>query len=67
MPVPGSIYEADRKGGPIIEAACRAHVRREFFDLARINKAPIASEPVARIDMLFAIEREINGLGPHSA
>jgi len=58
------LYEADRKGGPIIEVACWAHARRKFFDLARINKAPIASEAVARIDALFAIEREINGLAP---
>jgi transposase len=36
------LYEADRNGGPIIEAACWAHTRRKFFDLARINKAPIA-------------------------
>jgi transposase len=56
------LYEADRKAGPIIEAACWAHARRKFFDLARINKAPIASEAVARIDVLFAIEREINGV-----
>ena len=58
------LYEADRKGGPIVEAACWAHARRKFFDLARINQAPIASEAVARIDALFAIEREINGLAP---
>ena len=37
------LYEADRKGGPIVEAACWAHARRKFFDLARINKAPIAA------------------------
>ena len=47
-----------------IEAACWAYGRRKFFDLARINKAPIAGEAVARIDALFAIEREINGLAP---
>jgi transposase len=58
------LYEADRKAGPIIEAACWAHARRKFFDLARINQAPIASEAVARIDALFAIERESNGLAP---
>jgi transposase len=58
------LYEADRKGGLIIEAACWAHARRKFFDLARINKAPIASEAVTRIDALFAIEREINGSAP---
>jgi transposase len=58
------LYEANRKPGPIIEAACWAHSRRKFFDLARINKAPIACEAVERIDELFAIEREINGLAP---
>ena len=58
------LYDAGRKPGPIIEAACWAHARRKFFDLARINKAPIASEAVERIDALFAIEREINGMTP---
>jgi transposase len=58
------LYGAGRKGGPIIEAACWAHARRKFFDLARISKAPIAVEAVERIDVLFAIEREINGLTP---
>ncbi len=58
------LYEADRKPAPIIAAACWAHARRKFFDLATISKAPIASEAIARIDALFAIEREINGLTP---
>ena len=56
------LYQAGRKPGPIIEAACWAHARRKFFDLARLNKAPIAIEAVERIDALFAIEREINGM-----
>jgi transposase len=56
------LYEANRKPGPIVEAACWAHARRKFFDLAQINKAPIAIEAVERIDVLFAIEREINGM-----
>ena len=60
----GRLYEPNRKGGPIIEAACWAHGRRKFFDLARLTKAPIATEAVKRIDVLFAIEREINGLAP---
>ena len=58
------LYDARRKPGPIIEAACWAHARRKFFDLARLDKAPIAIEAVERIDALFAIEREINGLTP---
>jgi transposase len=55
------LYEASRKPGAIVEAACWAHARRKFFDLARIAKAPIAVEAIERIDALFAIEREING------
>jgi transposase len=58
------LYEAGRMPGPIIEAACWSHARRKFFDLARIDKAPIAIEAVKRIDVLFAIEREINGVTP---
>jgi transposase len=58
------LYEASRQPGPIIEAACWAHARRKFFDLARINKAPIAIAAVERIDALFAIEVEINGKPP---
>lgn len=58
------LYEAGRKAGPIIEAACWSHARRKFFDLARLKKAPIAIEAVKRIDALFAIEREINGASP---
>jgi transposase len=56
------LYVAGRKPGPIIEAACWAHGRRKLFELAELQKAPIAIEAVRRIDELFAIEREINGL-----
>ncbi len=58
------LYAGSRKPGAIIEAACWAHARRKFVDLARLKKAPIAIEAVARIEALFAIEREINGLAP---
>jgi transposase len=61
------LYEASPKGGPIVEAACWAHARRKFFDLARLQKAPVAIEAVERIDALFAIEREINGMCRRSA
>ena len=58
------LYQATRKPGRIVEAACWAHARRKFFELARLRKAPIAIEAVQRIDALFAIEREINGQPP---
>ena len=56
------LYSASRKPSPITEVACRSHARHNFFDLVRLAKAPIAIEAVKRIDELFAIEREINGL-----
>lgn len=58
------LYEPSRKGGSIVEAACWAHARRKYFELARLNKAPIAIEAVQRIDALFAIERDIKGMKP---
>jgi len=58
------LYVAGRKRGPIIEAACWSHGRRKLYELAELQKAPIAIEAVGRIDALFAIEREINGLSP---
>ena len=58
------LYVAGRKPGPIIEAACWAHARRKLYELADLQKAPIAIEAVRRIDELFAIEGEINGLSP---
>lgn len=50
------LYEPGREPGPITEAAWWAHDRRKFFDLARIAKALITAEAVARIDRLFEIE-----------
>ena len=58
------LYADGRKPGPIFEAACWAHGRRKFFELAELQKAPLAIEAVRRIDELFAIEREINGQPP---
>jgi transposase len=69
------LYEADRSPGPITEAACWAHSRRKFFELADIEASarrksegktptaisPMALEAVQRIDALFDIERAING------
>jgi transposase len=56
------LYHEARKPGPIIEAACWAHGRRKLFVLAEVAKAPLAVEAVRRIDAIFDVEREINGL-----
>ncbi|WP_029006385.1 IS66 family transposase [Azorhizobium doebereinerae] len=69
------LYDAERKPAPVSAAFCWAHSRRKFFELADIaaNKRrgpnappipPLALEAVTRIDALFDIEREINGLSP---
>lgn len=67
------LYRPDRQPGPITSALCWAHARRRFFELADIagqvrggkpthEISPVALEAVTRIDALFDIEREINGL-----
>jgi transposase len=58
----GELYQARRRPAPITEAACWSHGRRNFFKLADTAKAPLALEAVRRIDAIFAIERDINGL-----
>jgi transposase len=57
-----ALYEADRQPGPITEAACWAHGRRKLFELAELQRAPLAIEAVRQIDAIFAAERAINGL-----
>jgi transposase len=56
------LYRPGRKPGPVLEAGCWAHGRRKLFVLADVAKAPLAVEAVRRIDAIFAIERDINGL-----
>jgi transposase len=71
----GDLYRADRRPGPITEAACWSHGRRKFFVLADISKtagarsrkkqavwSPLAHEAVRRIDLIFDAERHLNGL-----
>lgn len=72
------LYEPGRIPGVIQSAFCWAHARRNFFKLADIAAAaqkkaigknppvisPLALQAVRRIDALFDIERDINGLKP---
>ena len=66
------LYAAGRSPGLVTEAACWSHCRRKFFELADIAASkgrgknappisPLALEAVKRIDVLFDIERGING------
>ncbi|WP_436089252.1 IS66 family transposase [Pararhizobium sp. LjRoot255] len=67
------LFKVDRDPVPLTQALCWAHSRRKFFVLADIatnakrgkNAAaisPVALEAVKRIDALFDIERDVNGL-----
>jgi transposase len=56
------LYDPGRKPAPIAEAACWAHGRRKLFVLADVAKAPLAIEAVRRINAIFDVERDINGL-----
>jgi transposase len=58
------LYEPGRKPAPITEAACWAHARRKFFELADLRKAPLAAATVKAIDAIFAVERDIAGKPP---
>lgn len=69
------LYEPARRPAPLIEAACWSHARRKFFVLADVTararsklpvRAPLALEAVKRIDAIFAIERDINGVSARS-
>lgn len=74
----GDLYATGRQPAPVLEASCWVHSRRKVFELADIEAAarkkargdkpnlvyPLAVEAVKRIDALFDIERDINGLLP---
>ncbi|ETX13190.1 hypothetical protein OCH239_12775 [Roseivivax halodurans JCM 10272] len=67
------LYCDSRDPGPVSRALCWSHARRKFFELADIKEkarkkkpdhdiSPVALEAIKRIDAIFDIEREINGL-----
>ena len=58
------IYRAGGRpdGAPrVLEAACWAHVRRKFFDLAAAGSSPVAEAALERIGAIYEIERRIRG------
>lgn len=58
------LYEPDATGAVRVrEAACWAHLRRDFHDVWTTTKSEIAREALDRIGALYDIEREITGLG----
>lgn len=56
------LYSPDPNGTPRLrEAACWAHLRRDFHDEWSKTKSAIAREALDRIGKLYDIEREITG------
>ena len=56
-----NIANAAYLGEAITLAFCWAHLRRKFFEIAKGGSAPIASEALDRIALLYAIEKTIRG------
>jgi transposase len=54
-------YRALAERGAVELAFCWSHVRRRFYELAAAGPAPIASEALARIGQLYAVEKDIRG------
>jgi len=57
-------YRSLAERGHVQLAFCWAHVRRRFYEIAAAGAAPIATEALARIAELYAIEAEIRGQSP---
>jgi len=56
------LYMPEQGGVPRLrEAACWAHLRRDFHDFWASTKSEIAREALDRIGKLYDIERDING------
>ena len=45
----------------ITVAFCWSHLRREIFKIAERGDAPLATEAVARIAQIYAIEKDVRG------
>ena len=50
--------------GNITLAACWAHTRRKFYDIAEADKAPLALEALRRIAEIYAVEAQVRGQSP---
>lgn len=57
-------FERLTAGGDVVLAACWAHTRRKFYDVAQAEDTPLAHEALARIAALYAVETEVRGQSP---
>jgi hypothetical protein len=47
--------------GDIVLAACRAHTRRKFYEVAEATGSPVAAEALRQIGELYAVEARVRG------
>ena len=48
----------------VVLAACWAHTRRKFYEIAEADGAPLALEAVQRIAAIYAVEAQVRGQSP---
>jgi len=49
--------------GQITEVGCWAHARRKFHDLHQASQSQIAEQAIQQIAHIYAVERQVKGLG----
>jgi len=57
-------FEPLTRRGDVVLAACWAHTRRKFYEIAEADKAPIATEAVRRIAEIYQVEAKVRGQSP---
>ena len=54
-------FEPLAASGEVQLAACWAHARRKFYEIAEATKSPVSVEALRRIGELYAIEAQVRG------
>ena len=57
-------FEQLARKGDVVLAACWAHARRKFYDVAQATGSPVAADALRRIGELYAVEAQIRGQSP---
>ena len=57
-------FEQLTAGSKIALAACWAHTRRKFYEIAQADGSPIAIEAARRIAEIYALEAQVRGRPP---
>ncbi|KJC45275.1 IS66 family transposase [Bradyrhizobium sp. LTSP857] len=57
-------FERLTDGGNVTLAACWAHARRKFYEVAQAEDTPSAHEALRRIASLYAVEAQVRGQSP---